>query len=236
MTTLHFNTFASAALPLALILAAPALADDDHDHEEHYDVWVQTSGSQLATGGITHEGETLSSFRVFGAELGEDPDFPFSAFDPGFEMLDGTMGAGVSLALNIAGPVQQWNGGSFGSSLNTVTVTDGIDDMTSGLGYVSGPSFFETDPEGGFHSHLAMTVDGLSAGDAGIWLLPLTLSDPLGGLGESETFYFVFNLGLEESAHEAAIEWVEANVIPAPGAMALLVAGVAFGRRRRRRA
>lgn len=222
---------ALALLP-ALIAAAPALGGDDH--EEHYDVWVRTDGSQLTTGGMTHEGETLSSLRVFGTELGEDIDFPFTAFDPGFEMFDGTMSPGASLALNIAGPVQQWDGGGFGASLNTMTIADGLESVTSGLGYTAGPSFFNADAEGGFHSHLAMTIDGLTAGDTGIWLLPLTLSDPTAGLAESETFYFVFNLGLEEAVHEAAIEWVEGNLIPAPGALALLVLGVASGRRRRR--
>jgi hypothetical protein len=232
MNSLRLTSLTVAACSAAMLVSAPILADEEH--EEHYDVWVQTNGSQITTGGITHDGETTSSLRVFGAELGEDGDFPFTAFDPGFEMLDGTMGAFSPLALNIAGPVLQWDGAAFGSTANTMTISDGLESLTSGLGYEAGPSFFETDPEGGFHAHLAMTVDGLTAGDTGVWLLPLTLSDPSAGLGESETFYFVFNLGLDESVHEASIEWVEANLIPAPGALAMIAAGLATGRRRRR--
>jgi len=49
----------------------------------------------------------------------------------------------------------------------------------------------------------------------------------------SESFYVLFNLGESEIDHDEAIEWVEANLVPAPGALALLAAGVLAGRRRR---
>ena len=54
------------------------------------------------------------------------------------------------------------------------------------------------------------------------------------GLQSSEVFYIVWNLGMSENDHDAAIEWVTASV-PAPGAMALAAAFGLAGRRSRRR-
>ena len=66
---------------------------------------------------------------------------------------------------------------------------------------------------------------------AGIYLASFTVS--AAGLSTSETFYVLFNLGSDEAEHDAAIEWVESNLIPAPGALALLgLAGLASRRRR----
>jgi hypothetical protein len=53
------------------------------------------------------------------------------------------------------------------------------------------------------------------------------------GLADSDTFYVVFNLGMSEVEHEAAAVWVESNLVPAPGAIALF-AVTALVRRRRR--
>ena len=65
----------------------------------------------------------------------------------------------------------------------------------------------------------------------GIYLASFTFS--AAGYQSSEVLYTVLNLGESEAAHEAAVEWAEANLVPVPGALALLaVAGLA-GRRRR---
>ena len=53
------------------------------------------------------------------------------------------------------------------------------------------------------------------------------------GMLESESFWIVFNLGLDDEVFEESVEWVEGNLVPAPGALAILsIAGLA-GRRRR---
>ena len=64
----------------AAALAMPALAEEGHE-----DIWVTSSGGQLVTGGWDHEtGEITSPFlRVFKADMGEDPEFPFSIDEPG---------------------------------------------------------------------------------------------------------------------------------------------------------
>ena len=53
------------------------------------------------------------------------------------------------------------------------------------------------------------------------------------GYANSDSFYIVFNLGLDDEVFEESVEWVEGNLVPAPGAIAMLaIAGLA-GRRRR---
>ena len=65
----------------------------------------------------------------------------------------------------------------------------------------------------------------------GIYLASFTASTS--GFATSETFYVLFNLNESEIDHDEAIEWVEANIVPAPGALALLGAGLLVLRRRR---
>ena len=55
----------------------------------------------------------------------------------------------------------------------------------------------------------------------------------MAGFETSETFYVVFNLGLEEDDYEASVDWVSANLVPAPGVLALLGMGGLAVRRRR---
>jgi hypothetical protein len=51
----------------------------------------------------------------------------------------------------------------------------------------------------------------------------------------SASFWVVFNLGMSEEEHGAAIAWAEANLVPAPSACVLLILAGRFGRRCRHR-
>ena len=55
-----------------------------------------------------------------------------------------------------------------------------------------------------------------------------------GVLVTGEVFYAVFNLGLAEADHGAAVAWVESNLVPSPGAAAVLGLAGLMARRRRR--
>lgn len=220
------------------LMAAPAYCA--FGDEEHLDVWVQNNSGTITIGGISEDGlEFHPGVRVFGAEFGEDPLFPFLATEPGFQATDGTFDPFEDLQFNLTDAVGVWNGSGFDTSIvETITLAFGPSSVTSGSGFVSGFTF-QTDALGGFHDHFDITLNGDGGDPAnGVYLLSLNMEfaalGPGGGTGTSDTFWFVMNLGEDELVHDAAIEWVEGNLVPAPGAgFLLLLAGVSRSRRRR---
>lgn len=66
----------------------------------------------------------------------------------------------------------------------------------------------------------------------GIYLLEVRFG--MSGFVTSAPAWIVFNYGLDEEEHGLAVEWVEENLVPAPGVPALLgLGGLVAGRRRR---
>ena len=221
-----------AAASTVQIASAGAIIEE----EEHFDVWLQvdTNTNSLFTGSISEDGVPAESFvRVFGAEIGEPPAPAFGSDEPGFQLIDGTLATGYGLTISIVGDLQLWNGGGFSATSTSMDLSWLGNTVNSG----SSPAGldFEVDALGGFHNHFEMLLlgDGGNPAD-GVYLLPLQISDQSGVLAATETFYFVMNLNMDETAHDAAIDWVEANIIPAPGALTLLLIGGIASRRRRR--
>jgi len=208
--------------------------------EEHFDIWLRPVNGQIVTGSITEgtPGTPLNEVeRVFGAELGEDPLFPFSAFEPGFQALAGPLTAGMTWSFNITSPLGQWNGNGFDLPDETMRLDFGPATATTGAGFVPGFSF-NGFSDGLIHEHFDFTLLPGAVGDpdAGIFLLALEFSGVNGATSyaASDPVYLVFNLGQSEEDHEAAIEWVQGNLVPAPGALSLLALSVlSIGRRRR---
>lgn len=204
-------------------IGATARADEG---EAHKDIWVFASGGALRTGSWDHDTGKVTSLaeRVFKAEFGEDPLFPFSIDDPGI----GSSLVGVTLTMNLLEGLGAWNGNGFDASDSYLFASYGGQDAFS----TSGGSFSFLVTEG-LDLHADFTLFGAGGVDPtnGIYLAAFTFASA--GLATSETFWIVFNLGLDEAAHEAAEEWVEANLVPAPGALALLALGAGLRRRRR---
>jgi hypothetical protein len=222
-------------LSLAAGLGVAAITPLATAEEEHMDVWLQNLGSTIGIGGVSEDGtEFFEGVRVFGAEFGEDPVEPFFADEPGLQAFE-DFDPFQQVQVNFVDAVTRWNGDGYSDTAETVTLSFGPNSLTSGDGFVSGLPF-SMDAEGGFHTHfdILLNGDGGNPGD-GIYLLPLQ-AEFLGSgpMSPSETFWFVMNLNGSEADHEAAIEWVEQNLVPAPGA-AILLALVGIGRGRRRR-
>jgi hypothetical protein len=221
-----------------MVVAPMAMAS-----EEHLDVWIQNGGDGIVIGGISEDGtETFPDTLVFGAEFGEDPQEPFFADEPGFQAMDGDFAPFAPFQINIVDSLGAWNGDGFGLTDNTMTVSFGPATVTSGGGFIEGFQW-QADTLGGFHDHFDLSINGDGGDPAnGIYLLPLAISlgEELGGSpglpGLSDTFYFVMNLGEDERQHDAAMDWVQANLVPGPGGAALLAGLLLLGRSRRQRA
>ena len=208
------------ASAFALPLGASALAD-----VVHADIWVTSSAGQLVTGGWDHETGTVINpdQRVFEGELGLDPSFPFSGDEPGI----GSDLIGSTIRLRVLNSLGAWNGSGFDFSTSTLTVGYGgqTADTASG-GFVS---FNVTT---GLDLHPEFSLSGAGATDPANGIYLATFRFASNGFTESEAFWVVLNLGMSEQDHEAAVAWAEMNLVPAPGAIALL--GMAGLMRRRR--
>ncbi len=211
---------------LALGLASAALADK----APHADIYVwSTSDGRLRTAGWDHAtGQIIDPVqRVFEGELGLDPMFPFSGDEPGI----GSSLVGSTLSLNLLGGLGAWNGDGFTSSTSGIMVSYGGQDVFSTAG--GSLSFVVTQD---LDLHPGYTLFGGNGTDPanGIYLAAFTFGSA--GMATSETFWVVFNLGMSEADHEAAVDWANANLVPAPGALAILAfAGLTSARSRTRR-
>lgn len=210
------------------------------EEEEHFDVWFRLVDNQIVTGS-RFEDETFRSLneRVFGAELGEDPMFPFNGDEPGFQAFATDFGPSTVFDFRLTDALGVWNGTGFETAAETMTLGFEGESVTTGPGAMAGFQF-ATDDTGFLHDHFELTLNGAGGSDpdTGVYLLGLSV----GLFGEtdsfSETFYYVLNLGESEDVHELAIDFVAMTLVPAPGALAFLVAGatgfMARGRARRR--
>lgn len=197
------------------------------EKEPHLDLWITASDGALVTGGWDHlTGEVVNpSQRVFEAEFGIDPAFPFSTDEPGI----GSDLVGTTLTMNLLAGLGRWNGSGFDASPSWLFASYGGQDATTTAG--GSFSFLVT---AGLDLHPEYTLAGAGGADPanGIYLASFTVS--ASGLATSDVVYAVFNLGMAEADHTAAAEWVEMNLVPAPGALAMLGISGLVARRRRR--
>lgn len=212
----------------ASLLAAPAFAGDDHDHE-HADVEIRTANGRLVTGTLD-EGVFVRE-RVFASELGEVvPNF---ADEPGFDAEDGTLTPNSMLGFNIMNALRVWNGSDFDTvSDSTMTLSFlTLEATTPNMpGEVVNGFNFLVDANGGMHDHPAFQLNAPAS--TGVYLLEMQFTG--GGFADSDSFYIVFNQNEDEMIHDMAIDYVRNVIVPAPGAGALLAAGGLLAIRRRR--
>lgn len=219
----------------------PAVANAGIEKEPHYDTYFYVQDGRVRTGAILEEDAGVvggpdpyvENVRVFGAEMGEE--FPNFADEPGFDSELSLFPNGVtSLGFRVIGALQEWDGASYVPTSSTieigylanpaVTTPAGAGDIVQGFEI----DFLANDT---FHTHLDYTLNNPSTG---IFLLTLSMYAPGSGLEPSHPFYYVFNNGLDEEDHEAAIGYAE-SFLPAPGAGALFAAAGVFTARRRKR-
>lgn len=229
MTLVSGNrTLAARLVAVGAALSSVALvAPLAHADEAHYDPFVWAQNGRIEIGAWDDDEDKLHApiWRVFGAELGEDPKFPFSIDEPGIR----SSLLGFTISLNLDAGLQAWTGSSFASSPSSMSVAFG--GTTIGTGTGGSLSFLVGED---FHVHPEFTLAGLGGADPtpGIYLISFTVSSV--GYGTSDRFWIAFNLGMDDGDHEAAMKWVEANYVPAPGALAVIGAALVCARGRRR--
>lgn len=216
-------------LGLGAALASSAMA-----HEG--DIGLKIVSGKIATGEVVDNGsgeEVLVGTRVFGAEMGLiGPGF---ADEPGYFAQENEFAQGAAMGFNIRKALRAWNGSDFsGIAAQTLLIEDpaainsvntpATDLFTAGFDYLS------VDASGGFDSHLNFTLSDVNA--VGVYLLELESTGT--GLTTSDAYWIVFNNGDSEEAHDAAIDWVQTNLVPAPGSAALLLGAGLLARSRRR--
>lgn len=216
-------TFAAASL--TGLLTSAAMAGDDHDHEG--DVEVGLEGNQIGT-----------EERLFEAFFDGSP---WILDEPGFAGDPGGFAPGTTIGFNIMSPLGFWNGNGFDNldpmsqESMSLSFAGGALHADTGNGFVPGFTFIE-DADLGFDEHLDIQLNGAggNAPATGIYLLSLQLTS--NNYAPSEPFWIVFANGVDDRELDVAVDWVESNLVPAPGALALLGLAGLVSRRRRRHA
>ena len=228
-----FNTSVSHLARLVLVASLPALVSSaavaDEGEEEHFDIGVWNDGGVLRTGGWDHDTESLevANLRVYEAHFGEDSDFPFSIDEPGIGGVAADLGLpeGATLGLNMLSGLRVWNGDGFDTIFNSTMFVDyGPASMNSQSG-----GFIDFLISDDYDLHPIYSIE--PASDAGSYLLEFNVS--MAGFETSDSFWIAFNYGLDDEDFETSVEWVEGNLVPAPGVFGVLAMAGLTSRRRR---
>lgn len=235
---------------IAALTAAPSLALAGG---ELGDVGLVIDNGQLITAIGDDDANTFEDFgfRVFGAELQDNWEGTglVGIDDPGYLILDGTQ-ANSSTNSNIANlsvvdktvttSLRAWTGADFSGSTTNTMEFDYLGGTTSTPGADSNVDIFSAVYNGGAfdeHPEYFLIGDGVAGSpESGVFLYEafFTVTDSSGSLS-TDTLFFVFAYNASDADFDAAFEYAEDVLVPAPGALAIL-AGTGLLAARRRRA
>ncbi|NUQ52341.1 MAG: hypothetical protein HUU19_06540 [Phycisphaerales bacterium] len=222
-------------------------------------ILVAVAAASMTGGVLAHGGDI--GFKIVGGSLkvGEVLDNGFGEFvqpgervfggemlisdgvgdEPGFFAQAGTLGSGELISFNVRKALRVWNGMDF----NTIASETMRIENPAGTAFVDTPFADPSSPiaagwgfsfpgSGDLDDHPIYYVNGRTG--PGIYLLELELTTTQAGIINSPSFWVVFNDGADDTQHDAAIDWTEENLVPAPGAAGMLAFGGLIALRRRR--
>lgn len=183
------------------------------------DIFVSLNGQQIVVGRINPDQTIDPTVRVFASTFG-DSGFPGFTSNPGFDAAL-VFNPQYRIGFNILDGLQFWNGSLFeltgGETLNVSFVSlerDTADCFVAGFDLA-------VQANGGWHRHLSFFLEAAGKGDPdpGVYLLKLELYYTAPGSENSPPFWIVFNHNASLAQHNAAIAWVNANLVvpPCPG-------------------
>ena len=184
------------------------------------DVVPIIENGQIVTGLALKSGDVTSPVFVFASVFG-DSGFPGFTDEPGFDAPPGTFPPGSSVGFNVLDGWKVWNGDGLDPTDQTLTISFLSLAVVVADEPVDGFSL-AVQPNGAWHRHLNFVINGIE-GDAplpGIYLLALELYNTEETIKASDPFWFVFNNEMPEADHQAAIDWVNANLAVEPSCAA----------------
>lgn len=215
----------------------PVLADG-----ADIDIGALESGGRMVSWAANHtDGVYLAPERVFKGQLnlidgvveGDEPGFYFRGDNP-FQ--------GFRTGFNVRAAARVWNpAGSNDAPGTNFTAIAGVS-FTFGdaiFGTVTTPTSDPLSPIAGPSILLGGEVDFhypilMNGNTQGIYLIELEQYTTKPGVANSEPLWVILGYGADEASLDAAKEYVEAFVVPAPGVGAMLgIVGVMASRRRR---
>lgn len=198
----------TAAMIAALLLAAPAAA-------QHFDIGMVITDGAIQTEALGAKGTTAS--RVFPATFGDTGVARFTS-NPGFDAAIGTFAAGTRVGFNALSGLRRF----AGTSVEPVTV-ERLEvkflTLITLIGTDAATGFnLAVQSNGGYHRHLNFTLkpEGGDLPASGIYVAEFELYATDGVTLPSAPFFIVFNDGRSVSEHDAAIAWVESNLVETP--------------------
>lgn len=223
---------------ITIVTAATALALGGAASAQHFDIYLSAENGKLTIGAADDEsGQTVPGVSVFEAFFGESTDgnFPNETDEPGWFADD--LPQNTVYGFNFLDGLRVFDGDFDQFAAETLTLTADSTDggapsaTTAGAGQFV-PGFFFTSPDGsgGFDSHIDFVLNA-PASD-GIYLAQMQATSD--SFASSDPFWIVFSQNVPDEQLEIAVEYVEANIVPAPAGAAALLLAFGAGRRRRR--
>lgn len=194
------------------------------------DIGLENISGKIVTG--HHETAGFTAHRVFESEFGNE-GYPNITEAPGFDSETGTWPTPSSIGFKILDALRFWDGNDFDTipaervtisysvgstyhSVTTPTTASVVPGLERGVGV-----------GGDWHKHFNFELG--SPYTDGVYLLQMELYSTDPSVAKSDPFYIVFgqaegaNWEEIETQHEAAIAYVEAQTVPEPSAVAILI-------------
>jgi hypothetical protein len=219
-----------STLTLLAATAAPALADGG-------DVGLRVENGAITTWEAQHSPlQFIKPERVFVGDFALVGGIVESE-EPGFLIEPGNPLGGHRLGFNIRRATRVWDTASQDfSTISPLSITierSLIGNVTTPLldppAPLTGLSFVV--PTMGADFHYDFVLGGSSPG---LYLLELEKWSEAPGVGTSLPFWIILNYDMPAFHEDAAVDWVNANLVPTPSsALALLAGGLLCLRRRR---
>jgi hypothetical protein len=167
--------------------------------------------------------------------------YPYAG--PGVTLIDGNFAANSILKVTFLDGLKTWNGSGFvdpgteqiGAS-TVATFTPSV--LTTNSGPFNSLSLAAVTATAGEHKTIRWRLlgDGVSPNtpsEDGVYLLSLQLSTDQPGIAPSDPYFFLLGKNATAADQSAALSYVNANLVPEPGALA--VAGICLALALRRR-